>query len=124
MNPLQSNSFNLSVSGFRGVPPGAVQSAAYTLSPNDVGRYVITTANVTIPATGFRVGDVVSVFNNSSSTISLVTTGTVTVQTAYLAGTDTNRGGSSGSNLTLAARGVATILFTGTNSCVVTGNVT
>lgn len=124
MNPLQANGFNLSVSGFRGVPPGAVQSAAYTLSPMDVGRHIVTTANVTIPSTGFRAGDVVSVFNNTASTISLVTTGTTTVQTAYLAGTDTNRGGASGSNLTLAARGVATILFYGSNSCVVTGNVT
>ena len=123
MNPLQSNGFNLTVSGFRGVPPGAVQSAAYTLSPSDVGRYIITTANITIPATGFRVGDVISVFNNSGTAITLVTVGTQTVQTAYLGGTDTNRGGGSGTNVTLSARGVATILFTGSNTCVITGNV-
>lgn len=124
MNPLQSNGFNLTVSGFRGVPPSAVQSAAYTLSPLDVGRVIVTTANVTIPATGFRIGDTISVFNNSNATVSLVTAGTQTVQTAYLAGTATNRGGSSGSNITLATYGVATILFISTNSCVVTGNVT
>lgn len=123
MNPLQTNAFNLNVAGFRSVPTGAVQSSAYTLSPLDVGRVIITTANVTIPASGFMVGDTISVFNNSGSTISLVTAGTTTVQTAYLAGTDTNRGGSSGSNLTLAARGIATILFVNFNSCVVTGNV-
>lgn len=124
MNPLQSNGFNLTVSGFRGVPPGAVQSAVYTLSPLDVGRVIVSTANVNIPSTGFRVGDTIAIFNNSGSSISLVTAGTQTVQTAYLAGTDTNRGGSSGSNVTLATRGVATILFTGPNACVITGNVT
>lgn len=124
MNPLQSNGFNLTVSGFRGVQPSAIQSAAYTISPLDVGRVIVTTANVTIPATGFRIGDAISVFNNSASTISLVTAGTQTVQTAYQGGTDTNRGGSSGSNFTLAARGVATILFIGSNACVITGNVT
>ena len=123
MNPLQSNGFNLTVSGFRGVQPGAVQSAVYTLSPLDVGRVIVTTANINIPATGFRIWDAISIFNNSGSTVNLVTAGTQTVQTAYLGGTDTNRGGGSGSNVVLAARGVATILFTGTNACVITGNV-
>lgn len=123
MNPLQTNAFNLNVAGFRGVPAGAVQSAVYTLSPLDVGRVIVTTANVNIPATGFMVGDAISIFNNSGSTVSLVTTGTQNAQTVYVAGTDTNRGGSSGTNLTLAVRGIATILFTGPSACVVTGNV-
>jgi hypothetical protein len=127
MNPLQSGAFNLNVAGFRDVPPGGVQSAAYTLSNLDVGRIITTTANVTIPASGFMAGNAIVIYNNSSSQISLVTTGTIAVQTAYISGQDVNRGASAsggGANINLIARGLATIIFTGPNSCVVSGNVT
>jgi hypothetical protein len=124
MNPLQSGAFNLNVAGFRDVPPGGVQSAAYTLSNLDVGRIITTTANVTIPAGGFMAGNAIVVFNNSSSSISLVVTGTNAVQIAYISGIDVNRGaGGTASNISLSARGLATIIFTGPSSCIVTGNV-
>lgn len=124
MNPLQSGAFNLNVAGFRGVPTSS-QSAAYTLSPLDVGRVIFTTANITIPSSGFSPGDSIVVYNNSSTQVSLVTTGAGSVQTAYITGQDVNRGaGGTAANINLIARGLATIIFIGPNSCIVSGNVT
>jgi hypothetical protein len=57
---------------------------------------------------------VVVIFNNSSSSITL----TMSITTAYIAGTDTDK-----NTMTLATRGVATILFISSTVCVVSGNV-
>ena len=59
-------------------------------------------------------GDVVSIFNNTSAGITI----TCTITTAYIAGTDSDK-----ASVTLATRGVATILFISSTVCVITGNV-
>jgi hypothetical protein len=70
--------------------------------------------SITIPDATFATGDVVSIFNNTSGNITI----TCTITTAYIAGTDSDK-----ATMTLATRGVATVLFISSTICVVTGNV-
>jgi hypothetical protein len=102
--------------GYRNIPPvGTKSSGAYSLATGDVGRYVqVTGGSITIPDTTFAEGDVVSIFNNTSGNITL----TCSITTAYIAGTDSDK-----ATMTLATRGVATILFISSTVCVVSGNV-
>ena len=98
--------------GFRNVPVSS--NATNTLVVGDVGKLLSVTAGQTVPNSTFAAGDVVVIFNNSSSSITL----TMSITTAYIAGTDTDK-----ATMTLATRGVATILFISGTVCVVSGNV-
>lgn len=98
--------------GFRNVPISS--NATNTLVVGDVGKVLSVTAGQTVPNSTFAAGDVVVIFNNSSSSITL----TMSITTAYIAGTDTDK-----ATMTLATRGVATILFISGTVCVVSGNV-
>ena len=98
--------------GFRNVPIS--NNATNTLVVGDVGKVLSVTAGQTVPNSTFAAGDVVVIFNNSSSSITL----TMSITTAYIAGTDTDK-----ATMTLATRGVATILFISGTVCVVSGNV-
>jgi hypothetical protein len=106
MNSVQSGSFNIEVTGYRDVPPSS-STTQLSIGPNGV----------------FSAGNAVSIYNNSSAGVTLTTAGTTTIQTCYLSSVDINRGGSSGSNVTLSARGLCTILFLSPTSCVITGSV-
>lgn len=70
--------------------------------------------SVTIPNSTFAAGDVVSMFNNTTGNITI----TCSITDAYIAGTDSDK-----ATMTLATRGVATVLFISATRCVVTGNV-
>jgi hypothetical protein len=98
--------------GFRNVPISS--NATNTLVVGDVGKVLSVTAGQTVPNSTFAAGDVVVIFNNSSSSITL----TMSITTAYIAGTDADK-----NTMTLATRGVATILFISGTVCVVSGNV-
>lgn len=98
--------------GFRNVPVSS--NATNTLAVGDVGKLLSVSAGQTVPNSTFAAGDVVVIFNNSSSSITL----TMSITTAYIAGTDTDK-----ATMTLATRGVATILFISGTVCVVSGNV-
>lgn len=95
--------------------PINTQTASYTLVAADHGKCINTTANITVPASIFSAGQVISVFNNSGTAIT-VTTSAIT---AYKAGTDT-----AAASLSLSARGIATIVFITATVVVVSGNVT
>lgn len=102
----------------RAIPrAGAAKTSTYTLAITDIGDYVElgTGGGIDVPNGVFSTGDVVSVFNNTTGnrTISL------TITTAYIAGTDADK-----ASVTLATRGVATVLFISNSVCVVSGNVT
>ena len=102
----------------RAVPQsGAAKTGSYSLATTDVGTYIHVGSggSITIPDATFAAGDIVSVFNNTSGNITI----TCTITTAYIAGTDTDK-----SSVTLATRGVATILFISGTVCVISGNVT
>jgi hypothetical protein len=93
--------------------PANSQTSSYTLVAGDVGKYInITTGGVTVPASIFSSGDVVSIYNNSSSNQTITQGGSVTM---YLVGTATT------GNRTLAQRGLVSVLCVGTNTFVISG---
>jgi len=102
--------------GYLNVPPVGTKTGSYSLAVADVGKYVQVGSggSITIPDATFAEGDIVSVFNNTSGTITI----TCSITTAYIAGTDSDK-----ATMTLASRGVASILFISGTVCVVSGNV-
>ena len=89
------------------------QTTAYTLVATDNGKFIsITTGGVTVNASIFSAGQNVVIFNNSGSS-QTITQGTSVTMT--LAGSATT------GNRTLAQYGVATVLCTGSNTFVITG---
>ena len=104
------------IPGYKNIPPVGTKTASYTLATGDVGKYVQvgTSGSIVIPDATFAEGDVVSIFNNTSGSITI----TCTITTAYLAGTDADK-----ASLSLTTRGVATVLFISGTVCVVSGNV-
>jgi hypothetical protein len=103
--------------GYRNIPAVGTKTASYTLATGDVGKYVQLGASgaIVIPDATFAEGDAITIFNNTASTATI----TCSITTAYIAGTFTDK-----ATMTLAAAGVATILFISSTVCVVSGNVT
>jgi hypothetical protein len=107
-----------SVGKLRAVPQsGSSKTSSYTLATTDVGEYILLGASgaIVIPDATFAAGDVITIFNNTASTATI----TCSITTAYIAGTFTDK-----ATMTLAAAGVATVLFITSTLCVVSGNVT
>jgi len=90
------------------------KSAPYTLVATDNGQCIITNSGVTVPASVFVAGNVVTVYNNSGSTITITQGGGLTLQ---FAGQSTSTTG----NRSLALYGITTILFLSASSAVITG---
>lgn len=103
--------------GFRNLPAVGTKTGSYTLAVGDVGKYVQVGSggSITIPDATFAEGDAVSIFNNTSGNITI----TCSITTAYISGTDADK-----ATMTLATRGVATVLFISSTVCVVSGAVT
>ncbi len=102
--------------GYLNIPAVGAKTTSYTLSTADIGKYVEvgTGGSVTIPDATFSSGDAIIVFNNTSGSITI----TCSITTAYIAGTDSDK-----ATMSLATRGVASILFNSGTVCVVSGNV-
>jgi len=102
--------------GYRNVPAVGAKTSSYTLATADVGKYVEVGSggSITIPDATFSAGDIVSIFNNTSGSV----TCTCSITTAYIAGTDSDK-----ATVSLATRGVATVLFQSGTVCVIAGNV-
>jgi len=112
-----AGALSFSTVGYLNVPQsGSAKTTSYTLATGDVGEFiqVSTGGSIVIPDTTFSAGDVISIFNNTSGNITI----TCSITTAYIAGTDSDK-----ATMTLATRGVATVLFISGTVCVVTGNV-
>lgn len=91
----------LSEANVRSIPQNS-QTAAYVLVAGDAGKHIsITTGGVTVNASVFSAGDVVTIFNNSSSSQTITSGTNVTLRQAGTANTG---------NRTLAQYGVCTIL--------------
>ena len=103
--------------GYLNIPAVGTKTGSYTLATGDVGKYVQVGSggSITIPDATFAEGDIISIFNNTTGNITI----TCTITTAYIAGTDADK-----ASVTLATRGVATILFISSTVCVISGNVT
>jgi len=102
--------------GYLNVPAVGTKTSSYQLATTDVGKYVQvgTGGSITIPDSVFSEGDAINIFNNTSGSITI----TCSITTAYIAGTDADK-----ATVSLATRGLATILFISSTVCVITGNV-
>jgi hypothetical protein len=89
------------------------KTSSYTLTASDDNRLITTTSNVTIPSGVFSVANGTTIYNNSSSTISIVQGSGVTLRL-------------SGSNITgtrsLVQRGVCTVMCVASNQFIITGS--
>ena len=102
----------------RNIPSaGAAKTTAYTLSISDIGEFVTvgTSGSITVPNDVFSAGNAVSIYNNTTGNVTI----TCSITTAYIAGTNTDK-----ATMTLATRGIATLLFINPSVCVGTGNLT
>jgi hypothetical protein len=97
--------------GYINVP---VSSTTTTMATTDVGKVISLSAGITIPDATFSAGDIVSLYNNTSGSLTV----TCSITTAYIAGTNTDV-----ATVSLATRGIATVLFISGTVCVITGNV-
>jgi len=102
--------------GYVNAPPVGTKTASYTLAVGDVGKYVQlgTSGAIVVPTSVFSDGDLISIYNNTSATATI----TCSAPTAYIAGSNTTV-----TSVTLAIRGVCTVLFSSATTCVLTGNV-
>ena len=107
--PDLASNFSL---GFLNTP---ISSTTTTLVAADVGKVVSLAAGITVPASIFAAGDIVSLYNNTTESLTI----TCSAVTTKLAGSNTTV-----TSATLATRGVATILFIDATNCVITGNMT
>jgi len=106
-----------SLGNVRTIPQsGSAKTGSYTLAVTDVGQFIEVGSggSITVPDATFQAGDVVSIFNNTTGTVTL----TMSITTAYIGGADVDE-----ATIDLATRGVATILFISGTVCVVNGNV-
>ena len=111
--------------GFRNIPSAGTKTSSYTLASTDIGKYVqigsggsIVVPNSTFSDTvAINAGDVVSVINTNTTGITM----TFNTATANISGSTTNKGG--GGTVTLASRGIASIIFYSATACVITGAV-
>ena len=86
--------------------PILTKTSSYTVVADDAGKTIYTDSNVEFPNSVFNPGDAISVVNNSGGNITLTQGSGVTLYNA--------NGGATGS-LTLAGRGIATILYVTTS---------
>ena len=98
------------------VPSGMTHSnktSAYTLVRTDDNRLITTTSNITVPSGVFSPANGTTIYNNSSSNITITPASGVTLRL-------------SGSNITgtrtLAQRGVCTIMCVASNEFIITGS--
>jgi len=90
------------------------QSSDYTLVATDTGKFISTTANVTVPASTFSAGNIVTIYNNSGSNVNINNASGVTLQWAGQANA------TAGSRV-LQFYGIATIAWTSANNAVISG---
>jgi hypothetical protein len=90
------------------------KTASYTLVSTDGGKHISTNSEVIVPADVFSIGDVVSVFNDSISTITITQGASVTLRQSGSANTG---------NRTLSSFGLCTILCVSTNTFVISGTI-
>ena len=103
--------------GYQNIPLSGIKTASYTLVAGDVGKFVElgTSGTIVVPASVFTTGDAISIFNNTSASISCDCSAITTV---YKGGTDADI-----ASFSVTTRGVATILFITATVAVVTGNL-
>jgi hypothetical protein len=89
-----------------------VAAASRTLIASDHGKVISATGTITVPPSIFSVGQTITVYNNSVSSIS-ISRGSGVVMYWAQTGADANR--------SLGQRGIATLLCVESNTFVITG---
>ena len=119
ITPIVDNSisglsmFSLSGGGGPSGIPQNSQTGAYTLVLGDNGKHInITTGGVTVPSGVFSAGNVVSIYNDSSSDQTITQAASVTLRLAGAATTG---------NRTLAQYGLVTVLCVASDEFVISG---
>jgi hypothetical protein len=105
---------NLRPIGYRNLPPTA-GTTGRSLALTDVGVLIPATGAMTVPpnsSVAFAIGDTVTIYNNSASTITITQGTGVTLR---LIGSATT------GNRSLAQRGICTVVKVGTDEWVATG---
>lgn len=113
----RSGAISDAIGNVRDIPSaGSAKTSNYTLAISDIGEFVTIGASgsITVPNDIFAAGNAVSIYNNTASNATI----SLTITTAYISGTDTDK-----ASVTLATRGVTTILFVNPSLCVLTGSV-
>ena len=121
MSAAGAATFNSTISDadgkIRAIPQsGSDKTSSYTLTTGDVGNFIGigSGGSITVPNSTFAAGDAISIFNNTTGDRTI----TLSISTAYIAGDNTDK-----NSVTLATRGVCTILFISGTVCVLSGNV-
>lgn len=115
---LTGTTFSDGSGNVRSIPSaGSTKVAPYTLATTDNGEHVTVGSggSITVPNSTFAAGNAITIYNDTTGGISI----NISLTTCYVAGTNTNRTG-----VTLATRGLATILFISSTQGVISGNVT
>jgi len=100
------------VDRLRSLTTPTTTSSGGTLVVGDRGSLVSVTAGVTIPASVFAAQDVVTIYNNSASTITITQGTSLTLRQV---------GTSNTGNRSLALRGMATVVFISATEAVISG---
>ena len=109
---IDSNGISDNKGNLRSLPQNDT-TGTYTLVAADAGKHVRATGQITIPSGTFSTGDMITIYNNSASTITIVQDSGTTVY---------NSNDASTGNKSLKARGLCTILCESNNAFVVSGN--
>jgi hypothetical protein len=98
----------------RAIPQNS-QTANYTLVIGDAGKHIsITTGSVTVPASVFNPGDVFSIFNNSTASLTIIQGSSVVMRTT---------GTSATGSVSVPMYGVATALCVAANTFTVVNTI-
>jgi len=114
LDSSQNATFAGTISDSKGNVRSIIQNSTtgtYSLVASDAGKHVLADNTVTIPNSTFAAGDAVTIINNSASDITL----TASVGTLY------NTADASTGGRTLAARGMATVLFSSATVAYISG---
>ena len=114
---LDASSGIVTATGFEGptrTVPINTQGSTYTLVKADCGKFINASDTVTVPASIFAIGDVVSVWNDQSGSNLTITQGSST--------TLHKSGENSDGSQSIAPYGVCTILCVGSDEFVVSGS--
>ena len=110
---LEADILKDSKGNVRSIPKEA-KTSSYTLVASDAGKCISTDSGVTIPNAVFAAGDAVTIFNDSSSGI------TITQGTGFQL---RKAGETSTGNVTLTNFGLATLWWNTGGTAVITGNL-
>ena len=108
-----ANSYTDSKGNLRTIPQN-LQTVAYSLAQSDVGKHIATSNNIDIPTGVFNTGDTILVVNTGDTAITVNTSAI----TGYISGSNVQK-----TSISIASKGICTILFYTSSAAILTGNI-